>query len=123
VLVPDGTFICSTPNRSITMPGKVLGDKPWNPFHVREFNQTEFDLLLRERFETVHVLGQNALSRSRVRLLDMLGRRLPGHLGGRINSALKLPRLAYDRIEHHLVGEIPHHRVCEYLVALCTNPK
>jgi SAM-dependent methyltransferase len=123
VLAEDGTLLCSTPNRSITMPGKALGDKPWNPFHVREFNQSDFETRLRERFDTVRILGQNAIPMWRVHLLEMLGRRLPGHLGGRINSALKLPRLAYDRIEHHLVREIPDRCACEYLVAICTNPK
>ena len=123
VLVRDGMLLCSTPNRSITMPGKILSDKPWNPFHVREFNQAEFEARLRERFDTVRVLGQNAIPVWRVQLLERLGRGLPGHLGGRINSALKLPRLAYDRIEHHLVGDIPDRRACEYLVAICTNPK
>jgi SAM-dependent methyltransferase len=122
VLTPVGTLICSTPNRSITMPGKVLTDRPWNPFHVREYNQQEFATLLRERFRTVRLLGQNARSAWRVGLLEEFGRRLPGHVGGRVNSVLKLPRLAYDRESHHRVRELPGRGTCEYLVAVCSDP-
>lgn len=123
LLSADGIFICSTPNRAVTMPGKIITDKPWNPFHVREYNTDEFQMLLSERFNTVHILGQNAYSQWRISLLEKLGRLLPGHTGGRINSALKLPRFAYDQEHHHKVRDLPDHGACEYLVAVCKQPK
>lgn len=123
VLKPGGNFICSTPNRSVTMPGKDLSDAPWNPFHVREYNQAEFQALLEEHFESVQMYGQNPTPAWRVRTLEIIGRIFPGHTGGRINSALKLPRLAYDTEEHHAVGELPANGTCEYLVAFCTSPR
>lgn len=123
VLRPDGDFICSTPNRSITMPGKGLTDSPWNPFHIREYNHAEFQALLGEYFGSVHMYGQNPNPIWRVRLLEQLGRLLPGHTGGRINSALKLPRLAYDKEVHHIVSELHAKSSCEYLVAHCSKSK
>lgn len=123
VLKPDGTFICSTPNRSVTMPGKKLSDTPWNPFHVREYSQLEFLSLLGEKFKEINLYGQNPKTSWRVKLLEQLGHMLPGHLGGRLNSALKLPRLAYDREEYHAVVEFPRKGTCEYLVAVCGRSK
>lgn len=119
VLRPGGSFICSTPNRTITMPGKTLADAPWNPFHVREYDHDEFAHLLGEYFEDIQMYGQNPQSAWRVSLLECIGHMLPGHTGGRINSGLKLPRLAYDKEAHHAVV-LPHNgEQCEYLVAFC----
>jgi 2-polyprenyl-3-methyl-5-hydroxy-6-metoxy-1,4-benzoquinol methylase len=50
VLKPDGQFLVSTPNRSVTMPGKGIADTPWNPFHVREYNLAEFQEILKDAF-------------------------------------------------------------------------
>ena len=121
VLSPAGTFVCSTPNRTVTMPGKRIADKPWNPFHVREYDEREFGSLLREYFEDIRLLGQNPQPGWRVRTLGALGKLAPGHAGGRIHSALKLPRLLYDREAHHSVCTPPADGYCEYLVAVCTK--
>jgi SAM-dependent methyltransferase len=123
LLKPGGTFLCSTPNRTITMPGKVLADKPWNPFHVREYNAEEFKSLLNEKFTDIVLLGQNPISSWRVSLLETLGKLLPGHAGGRINSALKIPRFLYDKIQDHVVDQIPQGKVCEYIIAVCSKPE
>ena len=123
VLMPSGTFICSTPNRSVTMPGKRLADRPWNPFHVREYDPQEFASLLGEYFEEVRLLGQNPQAAWRVKVMNTIGRLAPGHVGGRIHSALKLPRLLYDRESHHDVRVIPAGATSEYLVAICSKPK
>lgn len=121
VLVPGGTFVCSTPNRAVTMPGKTLMDRPWNPFHLREYNQQEFLSILSERFPKVRLYGQNIYPLWRTNLFEWIGRSLPGHMGGRINSALKIPRIFYDREQHHGVCELPQSGGVEYYVALCTN--
>lgn len=123
VLRPDGEFLCSTPNRAITMPGKTLADAPWNPFHVREYAQEEFLGLLGDYFSEVRMHGQNPQPIWRVGLLERIGKTLPGHLGGRINSALKLPRLVYDKEAHHAVSVAPDDALCEYLVAFCRGKR
>jgi SAM-dependent methyltransferase len=46
VLGPGGVFIVSTPVRR----GGSISDRPANPFHVREWNQEEFDRLLSRHF-------------------------------------------------------------------------
>jgi 2-polyprenyl-3-methyl-5-hydroxy-6-metoxy-1,4-benzoquinol methylase len=51
-LRPNGTLICSTPNRAISR---------WsaeNPFHVREFYPSEFREVLESIFSTVELFGQ-----------------------------------------------------------------
>lgn len=121
VLSPAGTFVCSTPNRAVTMPGKSIGDRPWNPFHIREYDEGEFVSLLGEYFEEIRLLGQNPQPGGRVKMLSALGKLAPGHLGGRINSVLKLPRFLYDRESHHEVCAPPAGGCCEYLVAVCSK--
>ena len=49
VLKPGGTFLCSTPNRVVTNPATGPCDKPFNPFHVREYTAEELTDLLRQR--------------------------------------------------------------------------
>lgn len=46
LLGPAGRFIVSTPVRR----GGALSDRPANPFHVREWNEDEFDRLLAPHF-------------------------------------------------------------------------
>jgi SAM-dependent methyltransferase len=123
VVADGGTLVCSTPNRAVTMPGKSLNDPPWNPFHVREYSAEEFTALLGERFESVELFGQNPRRGVRVRVMAALGGVLPGNLGGRLTSVLKLPRLVFDRDHHHRVVNLPAGGTCEYLVAVCRRPR
>ena len=58
VLRPDGTFIVSTPNRLCLSPGNSLSSKPENPFHLREWDQSEFIHLLTPQFRIRQLLGQ-----------------------------------------------------------------
>jgi SAM-dependent methyltransferase len=48
----DGTFFCSTPDRTVASEGS---DKPSNPFHVKEWHLDEFRALLGQYFEDVDV--------------------------------------------------------------------
>jgi len=123
VMKPEGIFLCSTPNRTTSMPGKTLADPPWNPYHVREYDQVEFAALLGAKFANIEMLGQNPRPAWQVGLLASLGKVLPGNLGGRLNSALKLPRFLYDRLGHHVVEAIPPGAAPEFLVAICRNVK
>ena len=43
----DGIFVCSTPDRDVYSPGNGPTDQPWNQFHLREYNASEFGALLR----------------------------------------------------------------------------
>lgn len=59
LLMDDGIFICSTPNKNDASPGS---DVPLNRFHVREYLFEEFQSLLGEYFNQVKIFG---LKRSR----------------------------------------------------------
>ncbi len=55
LLVSDGLFIVSTPNRHIYSKGH---SKPWNPYHVQEFSLSEFKTLTQAYFPHVIICGQ-----------------------------------------------------------------
>lgn len=57
VLQPDGCFIVSTPDREIYSPPGT----PPNPFHVREFDRTEFLDLLHRHFRYVSLVRQRPM--------------------------------------------------------------
>lgn len=57
VLKPEGLLLISTPNAAIRL---YRGQKPWNPFHVREFWPKEFLTLLESNFASTCVFGQFA---------------------------------------------------------------
>jgi ubiquinone/menaquinone biosynthesis C-methylase UbiE len=59
VLAPGGALIVSTPNRAVRDPGGDLSSTPANPFHLREWNTSEFTRLLRDFFTVEAVLGQS----------------------------------------------------------------
>lgn len=121
VLKPGGIFICSTANRTVTNPGKILADKPWNKFHVREYSREEFAALLGSRFVSLEMYGQNPKSPWRVKLMAKLGRVMPFHGAVRINQMFKVPSLFYDRPERHVV-EREEGRIMEYVLAVCKRP-
>ncbi|BCJ91485.1 hypothetical protein IZ6_22200 [Terrihabitans soli] len=119
VLKPGGSFICSTPNRRVYNPGQNLEARPWNRFHLKEYETAEFAKILGERFSRVELYGQNPVSTSRAATMDFLGRTLPGHSAVRLNQALKLPRFVFDRPDAHAVQKSGSDTVFEYDVAVC----
>ena len=123
VLKPEGIFLCSTPNRTVTNPGAVLRDKPWNRFHVREYNREEFLERLGSTFGKVELFGQNPKSPGKVRLMSGLGEILPFHGAVWVNQFLKFPALFLDRLEDHAVNPWRPGTEPEYWVAVCRNPK
>lgn len=123
LLKPDGLFICSTPNRTVTNPGATLGDPPWNRFHVREYSQEELRDLLGTAFDEVELFGLNPVRLWKARVMERLGTRLPRHGAVRLNQMLKLPRLVCDRLDDHAVRPLQPGCVYEYLVAVCRHPK
>ncbi len=54
VLAPGGIVLFTTPNALIRLD---TGMKPWNPFHVREFDATGLENLLSDFFQEVIVYG------------------------------------------------------------------
>jgi SAM-dependent methyltransferase len=123
VLDSQGVFICSTPNREVTNPGKSATHKPCNRFHRREYTASEFLELLGMHFDQIELFGQNPQWQSRVRLLSLIGKFLPGHIGTRITQVLKLPRYLRDDPSYHAVVPAADGRSYEYLVAVCRRPK
>lgn len=54
VLKPDSPFILTTPNRKLRL---LPFQKPWNPYHVREYSAKELRSFLENFFEEVHIYG------------------------------------------------------------------
>lgn len=119
VLKQSGTFICSTPNREVTNPGATITDPPLNPFHVREYSSQEFLELLRRKFRSVLLFGQNPSSRAVPGLLALLMR---PRVAARAAQLMKVPRLVWDPAQH-AVERADSDRYWEYLVAVCTQPQ
>ena len=61
VLQPDGILLITTPNASIRV---HPGQKPWNPFHVREFTSNELGELASRYFPFTRVFGQFAVEKT-----------------------------------------------------------
>lgn len=57
VLKPGGLLVITTPNAAIRL---LPGQKPWNPFHVREFRYDELFPILQRHFMYLNVVGQFA---------------------------------------------------------------
>lgn len=123
VLRPNGELICSTPNRLVYSPGHTLESQPWNRFHIREYSPNELEQLLGSYFEKVELLGQSFRSKRRTAALNRMGRILPFDLAVRANQASKIPRFAYDKLEHHAVVPLDGAREPECLVAVCSGPR
>jgi len=89
VLRPGGTLICSTPNRDVTNPGASLDDAPWNHFHVREYNSSEFGKLLGSRFDIVERFGQNPVHPFFFKLSGLFAKFFGRKMAVKFNQALK----------------------------------
>ncbi len=120
VLRPGGTFVCSTPNRTVTNPGITLADRPFNPHHLREYTRPELEMLLREYFASVHLLGQSYYGAGYVRLLTRIARYFPA-LAVRIHQARKLIGIPWEHPDRHRPIPLPPGGEPEYLVAVCRN--
>jgi len=57
VLVPGGTLLLVTPDRSTRL---LPGQRPWNRWHVHEYGDTELQRLLARHFAHVEVMGMTA---------------------------------------------------------------
>lgn len=57
VLVPDGLFVVTTPNRRLRL---LPLQRPWNPYHAKEYTARELERVLGENFREVRVTGLRA---------------------------------------------------------------
>lgn len=118
VIRSGGVFLLSTPNRRLVNPGNGIADRPFNPFHVREYDEHELRTLLLRSFREVTMLGQSAFGAAYARMLRVVGRgwRMAGV---RLHQMRKLATLPLERRDRHeprpfSAGEEP-----EVLVAVC----
>lgn len=118
VLKPGGTLLCSTPNRSVTNAGTSIEDVPFNPFHVREYDKGELVSLLGEFFASVELLGQTPRRRGYVRLLGLIGNRLPA-AAVRAHQVRKLFGLLRETRSRHWPEGYTDVGEYEVLVAVC----
>jgi ubiquinone/menaquinone biosynthesis C-methylase UbiE len=118
ILKPGGIFICSTPNRQLTNAGTTLSSKPFNPFHVREYSEAEFERLLRMHFPRVSLLGQTCFSSRYAWLLERVGRLFPA-LAVKMHQLRKLLTCMWDSDEKHSPREMLSGERPEILVAYC----
>jgi SAM-dependent methyltransferase len=100
VLRPDGTFLCSTPNRLVLNPGRSLSDRPFNPFHIREYAPEELLGVLGTGFPTIELYGQTGYASSYVALLAAIGRRLP-MAAVRLHQLRKVIGIPMEQVRRH----------------------
>jgi len=98
VLSPGGFAIFTTPNSRLRL---HPGMKPWNEFHVREFDPNELTELLATHFSRVRVRGlfatepvdsveRNRIDREKKRSVNSARQGLVGHLKARLPRPLRL---------------------------------
>jgi len=118
VLKPDGTFLCSTPNRAVTNPGIPITGKPYNPFHVREYTRQDLEGRLREVFPSVTFLGQSFHGSGYVRWLNRIGK-LCQMLAVRLHQCRKVLGVPWEMPELHRPTMVQENAEPEVLVAVC----
>jgi SAM-dependent methyltransferase/glycosyltransferase involved in cell wall biosynthesis len=91
VLRPDGLVLISTPDRSVYS----TAGEPGNPYHVKELDRREFESLMRTRFRSVTMMGQQVRAASWIVPLN-------GTTGDGSAPATAQPQV-------------------RYLIAICTN--
>jgi len=119
VLKPDGIFICSTPNRTITNPHTKITDMPWNKFHIQEYTQEEFTDLLKKYFSTIELRGQNKICKTKMALINFIAKLFGARASVRAQQIMKLPRFIFDTKNNHAAIATPPNQAFEYLVAIC----
>jgi len=109
VLRPGGILLLSTPNRELTNPGKTLGDRPFNRFHLREWSLEEFNDLVGQVFPNHELFVQAPFSERYARFLAAIGRR--SHwLGFRMHQVCKVLLTLLRRFPAcHVQPPVPYH--------------
>ncbi len=119
VLAPGGMFLCSTPEREVTSPGRTIADRPDNPYHEREYSLREFDALLRSQFAAIEWYGQTPCSEGHQRSLTALARLSPAAARG-LHGLRNIVRLPAEREARHAPYPLAEARGWpEVLLAVC----
>jgi SAM-dependent methyltransferase len=118
VLRPNGVFLCSSPNRTVTNPGTAITDQPFNPHHCREYSPAEFDALLRPYFREVAWLGQTNFSNRWLQTLDATARVHRG-LAVKVHQLRKLAGWRRENRSRHLPRPFQADQHPEFLIAMC----
>ncbi len=121
VLRPGGTFICSTPNRTVTNPGKTISDKPANPFHIREYSTYEFQSLCRNYFPESILFAQNPVSSFVTKPLNLIGKFSPFHSTTRIYQLFKLATSIFRTNKYYSVRTAEKNIDYEYVTLVCAK--
>jgi SAM-dependent methyltransferase len=118
VLRAGGTYLCSTPNRKLVNPGNSIVDRPFNPFHVREYTRDELETLLCGSFSSIEWFGQRSYERSYTALLRWIGRLAP-RVAVRAHQLRKLAGLPLEGARKHRPFALPSSVDAEVLIAVC----
>jgi ubiquinone/menaquinone biosynthesis C-methylase UbiE len=119
VLKVGGCFVCSTPNRTVTNPGKKLEQRPANIFHVREYNEKELLNLLKKYFKEVEIFGQNPNFSTKTIAINFLGKFMPFNIATRIHQFIKLLFYFFRKDSYYFVQDKKNGFEYEYLTAVC----
>ncbi len=120
ILRPGGRFICSTPNRALLDPGTAITDRPFNPFHIREYTLEEFSAALHRHFSTVEFYGQTAFSPRYARVLERAGKVCP-QAAVKLHQLRKVAGIPWEKREWHFPVPLLSDRQYEILLAVCTR--
>jgi ubiquinone/menaquinone biosynthesis C-methylase UbiE len=118
ILKPGGIFVCSTPNRTISNPGKTLADKPWIPFHQREYSEKELRVLLGRYFSSVLLFGMHPFSQSKVHMFRLMFN-LFFQNGYLLFNIYKSPFIFFDWMGRHKIKKSDSTVQHEYSIAVC----
>jgi len=122
ILKINGTYICSTPNRIVTNPGKKLNDKPMNKYHIREYSPVELLTLLKRYFKNVTFFGQNPNHFTKVKFLEILSKLLTFNLAVRTHQFIKMMRYIFYFQRNYEVQTFNNNNEFELLLCVCRNP-
>lgn len=118
ILKYGGTFVCSTPNRSITNPHKSTSDQPWNRFHVREYNSEELEVLLNKFFKRVELYGFNKMSVKKLNLVNKF-RDVFNINGFYWTNFVKFHKIFIDKLGNYEIEKLKTGYEYEYVIAVC----
>jgi SAM-dependent methyltransferase len=119
VLRESGRLICSTPNRHVTNPGSTITDKPFNPFHTREYTQAELLERLKSQFRQIRFFGQSWYSLPYISFLQRLARLHP-RVAVRFHQVRKLLGSPWESPARHWPSQcLGDPNEPEILIAVC----
>lgn len=119
ILQSDGLLILSTPNRTVYNPGTTIKDKPWNPYHVREYTPAELQGLLEEDFVIEQWFGQNHNPGWKVGLMKVVANLIGKRLAVILNQIWKCRWFLFTDLNHHKVSPSSPASFPEYMVVVC----